>query len=72
MDNPCRSGTLLPVSIYMTHHVVPDDLLPLPGYFIIDVILILFQFFDLLLRDPRISLRILQTEFLLCFRQGDP
>jgi len=43
MDDACRLGTLLAVSVDMAHDVVAHQLLPLDGDFIVDVVHMSFQ-----------------------------
>ena len=65
MNDPLRLRALNAVSMYMGHHIVADQLLLSLCHLIINVILVGFQFVDLLLGDR-------QSQFLLRLRQRDP
>ena len=65
MDDARRLGTLLAVGVHMAHHVVADLFFPLLGDFVVDVVLVGFQFVNLLLGN-------VQPQLPLGLGQGDP
>ena len=71
MDNPRRLGALLPVSVYMAHHIMTHFLFPGPGHFVIDILSMGLQFVNLFLGDHRLAV-LGESQFLFSLRQGNP
>ena len=71
VDDTGRLRALLPIGIYMAHHVVTHFLLSCLCHIIIDIFRVGFQFINLLLCDNRLSV-LTQAQFHFRFRKCDP
>ena len=65
MDNALGFRALHAVCVHVGHHIVTNLLLPLPGNFVINIVLMFLQLIDLLLGHR-------QSQFSLGLRQRDP
>ncbi|MPM70587.1 hypothetical protein SDC9_117542 [bioreactor metagenome] len=65
MNNAFCIRTLFAISMDMCHHIMAHNFFFFLSHIIVDIILIFFQFVNLLLCDT-------QTQFLFTFRKRDP
>ena len=65
MDDALRLRALYAVGVHMAHHIVAHLLLPGLRHVIVDVVRVLLQLRDLLVRDG-------ESQLLLRLRQRDP
>ena len=71
MDNSCCLGTLLSISIYMTHNIMADNLFPFLCHLVINILCVCLQLINLLLGDNRLSI-LGKTKLHLSLRKCNP